>query len=265
MIRTIVISAAGALALLVTLSMGCMGVEQINTGHRGVQVVFGEVNEQKGSLPEGLYFFNPITTSMIEMDTRTIRWEGKTNTYTKDVQQADIVFVANYRLDATKAHTVFKNVGADWGEKVVGQAIIGPLKQIIGHYEAVDLIENRGRATSEVHAAVAEALKSVNVVLERIELVNIQYHKEFEKSVEDKVVAVQRAVQERNKTVQVQEQAKQAVIAATAQAQSMKIRADALQANAKLVEYEAVQKWDGKLPMYSLGGATPFINLTPGK
>jgi len=24
-----------------------------------------------------------------------------------------------------------------------------------------------------------------------------------------------------------------------------------------------VQKWDGKLPQYQLGGATPFINLSP--
>ena len=36
--------------------------------------------------------------------------------------------------------------------------------------------------------------------------------------------------------------------------------------NAKLVEWEAVQKWNGILPQYMLGsGATPFINLNPGK
>jgi hypothetical protein len=28
------------------------------------------------------------------------------------------------------------------------------------------------------------------------------------------------------------------------------------------VNYEAVQKWDGKLPEYMLGNSVPFIDLT---
>ena len=52
------------------------------------------------------------------------------------------------------------------------------------------------------------------------------------------------------------------VLNAKAEAESIRIRANALEANAKLVEWEAVQKWDGKLPVYSMGGAVPFINLS---
>ena len=42
----------------------------------------------------------------------------------------------------------------------------------------------------------------------------------------------------------------------------MSIRANALTKNKALVEYEAVQKWDGKLPEYMMGNSIPFINLT---
>ena len=42
-----------------------------------------------------------------------------------------------------------------------------------------------------------------------------------------------------------------------------KIRAQALSENKSLVEWEAVQKWNGILPTYMLGGTTPFINVTP--
>jgi len=59
----------------------------------------------------------------------------------------------------------------------------------------------------------------------------------------------------------VQEEAKQRVISAQAEAKSMEIRANALSQNKNLVEYEAVQKWDGKLPQYTLGGAMPFISV----
>jgi hypothetical protein len=45
----------------------------------------------------------------------------------------------------------------------------------------------------------------------------------------------------------------------------MLIRSEALSKNKGLVEYEAVQKWDGKLPQYMLGGATPFINISEPK
>ena len=48
--------------------------------------------------------------------------------------------------------------------------------------------------------------------------------------------------------------------AAKAEAESMRIRAQALAQNKNLVEYEAVQKWNGALPTYT-GGAMPFIQV----
>ena len=42
----------------------------------------------------------------------------------------------------------------------------------------------------------------------------------------------------------------------------MRIRARALTQNKSLVEYEAVMKWDGKMPSVILGGgSTPLVNL----
>jgi regulator of protease activity HflC (stomatin/prohibitin superfamily) len=61
--------------------------------------------------------------------------------------------------------------------------------------------------------------------------------------------------------VQVEEEAKQKVIAAQAEAKSMAIRAQALSQNKSLVQYEAVQKWDGKMPQYMMGNTVPFINI----
>jgi regulator of protease activity HflC (stomatin/prohibitin superfamily) len=79
--------------------------------------------------------------------------------------------------------------------------------------------------------------------------------------VEAKMVAIQKAIEEKNRTVQIDEQAKQTVLKAEAEAKSMQIRARALEQNPKLTEWEAVQKWNGTLPQYMLGGAVPFINL----
>ena len=102
--------------------------------------------------------------------------------------------------------------------------------------------------------------------MSRFEITDISYTQEFENSVEQKVIAQQKAIEEQNRTKQIEEQARQKVLSAEAEAKSMQIRAEALEQNAKLVEWEAVQKWNGVLPQYMLGsGATPFINLNPGK
>jgi regulator of protease activity HflC (stomatin/prohibitin superfamily) len=75
------------------------------------------------------------------------------------------------------------------------------------------------------------------------------------------VIAVEQAKEAQNKTVRVKEEATQKIIEAKAEAESMSIRTKALSANKGLIQYEAVQKWDGRLPQYMMGDSVPFINL----
>lgn len=251
--------------VLVAAMLSACGFEIVDTGHRGVKTTFGEVNLKEGSLPEGLYVYNPLTSSIIEMDVRVRRLENTANTYTKDVQQADITYVVNYQLQPENAHLMFKEVGRAWEKTILVPVVEGAFKQVIGQWDAVELISNREKATNAAFKAVHDALSKRSVIITGIEMTNIQYQKTFEHAVESKVTAIQKAIEEQNRTKQVQETAKQKIISAQAEAESMRIRANALQQNAKLVEYEAVQKWDGKMPQYMLGNSVPFINLQHAK
>jgi regulator of protease activity HflC (stomatin/prohibitin superfamily) len=235
----------------------------VDTGHRGIKVRFGQVVGE--GLPEGLYFVNPFTTHIAQMDTRILKWEANTQAYTKDVQQADVHFTLTYRLDPSKAHIVYREVGEDWAGKLVGQVVNEQVKRVFGQYEAVRLIEARDEAARTIESDIRETLAQRSILVNGFQLTNIDYTAEFERAVEATVVAVQNAIAEQNRTVQIEQQAKQKVISAEAEATSMKIRANALEANPKLVEWEAVQKWDGKLPQYMLGGNTvPFIQMPAG-
>jgi len=211
---------------------------------------------------EGIYFYNPITSNIIEMNVKTIRVDGKTEAYTKDVQQADIQYTTNYRLDSANVHNVYRDVGKNWDEVLTPQVITGTIKSVIGTWEAVPLVENRQNVAALITEAIAAKLLTKGVIVDNFELTNIDYTKDFNKAVEDKVTAIQRASEAKNKTVQVQEEANQKVIAAKAEAESMRIRSEALSQNKSLVDYEAVQKWNGVLPQYVMGGAVPFMNLT---
>src|SRR5688572_31821192 len=90
-----------AIAIIVVSVAGC-GIKVVDTGQRGVKTRFGEITST--SLPEGLYFFNPVTSKIVEIDTRVQRTDGETASYTRDVQQADIKYTLNYRLQQDKAH-----------------------------------------------------------------------------------------------------------------------------------------------------------------
>lgn len=248
-----------ALLLSFPVLAGC-GVHTVDTGHRGIKTSFGQV--EGPPLVEGLYFVNPFTTSIHPMDVRIQRWDGKTEAYTRDVQEATVEFTLNYKLRPEAAADVYRTVGQDWANKLVGQQVYQHLKNVIGQWDAVDLIANRQRANDAAQAAIVGALGASNVDVTSFSITDFQFSRAFNEAVEAKVIAQQRAQEAMNRTEQTKQEAQQRVISATAEAQSMKIRADALSQNPKLVSWEAVQKWDGKLPVNMYGQtAIPFIDV----
>lgn len=263
----------GAIVVIGTVMLVSCSMTTVDTGHRGVKVRFGEVIGE--GLPEGLYFVNPLTTDIRNIDTRVQSWNANTQAYTRDVQQATLQFVLNYRLDPNSAHIVFQQVGGDWAAKLIGQVVLEEMKREVGQHEAVDLISQRDTAARTIEKNVTALLARRNVIVTGFQLTNIDYTNEFEHAVEAKVIAQQNAIEEQNRTVQVREKANQqietakgnaesTILNAKAEAESIEIRARALERNAKLVEWEAVQKWNGTLPQYMMGNAVPFINV-PGK
>lgn len=50
---------------------------------------------------------------------------------------------------------------------------------------------------------------------------------------------------------------------ARGQAESTRLLAQSISANPEVVQLRAIEKWDGHLPMYTGGGAVPFINVKP--
>jgi prohibitin 2 len=250
----------GVIVVLLVIMASCSATV-VDPGHRGVRITLGKVSTLP--LEEGLHFKIPMIQQIRQLDIRTLRWAEVTQSYTKDVQQADVSFTLTYSLEPSYAVEMYRTVGADWAEKLIGQIVLEELKRELGQHEAVTLVATRDQAARAIEAGSKTKLAERHVLVSGLQITNIDYTKQFEDSVEAKVIAQQRAIEEQNRTVQIEQQAKQKVISAEAEAESMRIRAKALESNLRLVEWEAVQKWDGKLPQYQLGGATPFINLAP--
>lgn len=246
------------LALPLLTLTGC-GVEVVEPGEVGVKKSTGTVEEQP--LLPGFYTYNPFLSSITIMDTQLQRFDSKTEVYTKDVQQAAITYTVNYSLKPSSAVSVYVNVGLEWEHKIIPQVVQASIKNSIGKWNAIDLISNRDKATTEMENYVKSQLDNRGIIITKLELTDISYDPAFEQAVESKVIAVQKAEEAKNKTVQVQEEANQRIIAAKADAEAMSIKTEALSKSQSLVAYEAVLRWDGKLPQYMMGETVPMINI----
>jgi prohibitin 2 len=255
------IGAAAVFGVLTALS-GC-GCSVVRTGERGIETRFGEI--QGEPLPEGLHFYNPITSSIKTLDVREEKLEGSTKPFTKDTQTATIHYAVIYSPDPSQIHMLYKKLGEEWAAKIVKPVVEATIQNVIGGEVADDLMAHRGTVQQLAFTKLQEALKDRSVFISGLSITNVDFEDSYEKAVEAKVVAVQHAQEAKNHTIEVQEKAKQSLIAADAEAKSMQIRSQALSQNHGLVEYEAVQRWDGKLPQYMMGSSTPFINISGGK
>lgn len=249
-----------ALGLLICFLVMCNPFVMVGPGERGIKITLGHV--QPESYGEGLHTIFPFVQKFRTMDVKTQRNTLTTQVYTKDIQQARITYVINYNIQQDRVHQLFQKVGMDYETKILTPVVEGTIKDIIGKWNAQDLISNREKATGDILFKLQTQLKDNFITVTDFQMTDINYSKVFEQAIESKVTAEQEAQRAKNKTVQVQEEARQKVIAAEAEAKSMAIRAQALAQNKSLVQYEAVQKWDGKMPQYMLGNSVPFINVS---
>ncbi len=285
----------GGLVALLLCSISFMGFEQVNAGHRGIKLVWGKVVSD--SLPEGLYFYNPISSNIVTMDTRLQKRTTRLETYTKDIQQTTMDITVNFYVDPNNAHVLFQRVGKEYVSTLIAPALLSSVKDVVGKVEADKFINNRELVTEEIKQKLSTALDGSHVIIQSISIEDIAFSGAFEAAIEAKQIATQEAIKSQNETVRIEEEGKQQVIKARAESDSQKAQSDAaayaieveskakaeairqmglaeaeairekskaLSQNAKLVELTKAEKWNGQLPqnMYS-SGPVPFMDITP--
>ncbi len=231
----------------------------IRSTERGVLSTFGKMSDEV--ISDGLHFKIPLIQTVKKVNIQQKKFDGRENSYTRDVQTSEVDYTINYDLVRENVSKLMKNVGDDYHNRIVVPFIRSAMKEAFGNFAATEIVENRDAVRREIETNLRHTLDSNYFMNIQFQLVDIDFDDDFEKAIKEKQVAEQNALKAKNVTIQVEEQAKQTRIKAEADAEAMRIKATALEHNAKLVNYEAVQKWDGKLPTYMLGNSVPFIDL----
>jgi len=234
----------------------------VSEGQKALVTTFGKASNTIYSA--GIHMKLPLIQHVKRFDVKTIRADYKTQTYTKDIQTATIVVSYSYNLIANDIVETYKEYGNDWQERILYPNLEQAVKAEVGTWNADTMVANRDKVAEDILKSLQERMITHNypVAITNFQMINIDYSNQFEQAIEKKVIAEQAALEEANRTKQVEQTSKQKVVAAKAEAESMRIRANALAQNPKLVSYEAVQKWDGHLPQIMAGnGSTPILDL----
>jgi len=298
-VRSIFTLGIAALISLVALGFIFSAWRTIEPGFVGI--VFDKASRKvTGTQEPGWTFINPFTQSvtkypigvqtlvMVREDREgQVQGDDSVKVGTREGQTMHADVSVQYSVERDQAAQLYQTwAGAPIEvirENLVRQVTRSALNDIASQYgwEAI-YGEKRIEYTQKVSAELTRRFAEKNVKFESLNLRGWFLPEALQRALEAKVAAQQAAAQQQYQLEQATIKAKQDEVAAEgaanalrAQAQgeadATKIRAQAqAEANQQLarsltpdlIRYQQLQRWDGKLPVFSGGGATPLIDAT---
>lgn len=279
MIKSVAIGIAATLAGLIVVFGSWYQVDQ---GNLGIILRNGAV---VGVAQPGLGFKVPIIDSVVDLSMRTEKASYENVlTYSKDVQTADLTLSVNYRLDPAKAVEIYSELGVQFVDSILTPAVLSLTKVVFGQFNAVAVVSERGRLTLMLADTIREAVAERGLIVESVQLENVDFSDEYEKSIEARMQAEVEVTRYEQNLARQRVQAdivradaagKADAVRAAAQAEADAIRlrgeaeASAIAARGKalrdhpdLVELVKAERWNGALPSTMLPGqGVPMINV----
>lgn len=230
--------------LICTILIGAYGsVRTVPVGHVGIDTSFGAITGT--SFEPGLHFVAPWHV-VHRIDNRTKNLETTTECFSKDLQLLQVRLNILTVLSRDKAATVFSTVGPEYLNQVVPR-VFEVLKQEIAQYSAELVVENREKIRADVLAACRSRLSEI-VDFQDIVLTNIDFSDAYERAIEEKQVAQQASLKAKYELEKAKIESEKAIATAQGEAESIRIKGEALKESPGMAQLEAIKKWDGKAP-----------------
>lgn len=180
----------------------------------------------------------------------------------------------SFTIDSTKVPAIYSKYRLDIDHIMwtyMRQSIREALQEVFAKYTAQQLYSDmREKARAESQKLLTDKFAAEGFIVTQFTLNETRVPKEVEDAIKSKVSMTQQAQRAEQEVKKAEQEGKQRVATATANAEARRIEADAeAYANKKLteslspslVEYRRIQKWDGKLPQFSGSGAMPMIQV----
>jgi regulator of protease activity HflC (stomatin/prohibitin superfamily) len=289
-----------ALVAIVLLGLTLSAWRSIAPGYVGI--IFDKASHQvtTGALEPGWAFINPFTQA-IQQYPVTIKTysmvqkssEGQTSgddsikVQSNEGQQINLDVVIQYQVIKEEAALLYQ----DWGgadinfvqDQVVRQYTRSQVPVVASKYGWEEITSGkRDVINGEISKGLEAEFAKRHMRLISFAVREVHLPQSLQTALDQKIQAQQQAEQQKYQLAQAQVKAEQDVAQATGQANALKAQAEGeaqatltrakAQAEAnrqlaqsltpELIRYQQLQRWDGKLPVFSGGNATPLIDAT---
>lgn len=230
----------------------------IGAGERGVLLHFGAVKDKV--FDEGLYVKIPFVQQVVIMDVKIQKDEVPATASSKDLQIVTSKIALNYHLLPESVNKIWQEVGKNYNSRIIAPSIQEAVKATTAKFTAEELITKREIVKEQIKANLAERLLENFIVVDEFNIIDFDFSAAFNEAIEAKVTAEQLKLKAERDLERIKIEADQRIAEAEGKARAIQIEAQALRANAQIVELRWIEKWDGKVPQY-WGEASPFIGI----
>ena len=293
---TILIVALVAVALL---GFTFTAWQSIRPGYVGI--VFDKVNHKvtTGALDPGWAFIDPFTQAIQEYpvtiqtyqmvqssDEGAVRGDDSIKVQSNEGQQINLDVVIQYQVEKSKANLLY----TDWGGAPLAVVENGVVRQytrsqvpvVAAQYTWEEITATkRAEMVEEITKVLTSEFDRRHLTLVSFGIREVHLPEALQRALDQKIQAQQASEQQKYQLAQAQVKAQQDVAQATglanaavaqaegdakatltkAEAQSKANDLLAKSLTGPLIQYEQLQRWDGRLPLLTGSEGTPFIDV----
>jgi len=142
---------------------------------------------------EGIHFMVPMVQRPMILDVRIRPREIPSVTGTKDLQMVNIKLRVLWRPVYEKLPQIYRELGADYDERVLPSIGNEVLKSVVAQYNAEELLSKRKEVSDRIKAELIKRAEHFHLDLDDVAITHLTFGREFMKAIESKQVASQEA------------------------------------------------------------------------
>jgi len=232
----------------------------VHAGERGVLMEFGKV--QQRVLGEGIHFIIPLVNTVQNLSVRVQKHEISAEASSKDLQEVFADVALNWHIIPEEANAIFQQVGDETAvvERIINPAVEEVIKAVIAEYTAEEIITKREEVKAGVDETLTTRLISYHIRVDDISLVHVHFSQRFSDAVEAKQIAEQEAKKAGFVVLRALKEAEAKVNLARGEAEAQRLLRATL--TPEILDKQAIDKWDGKLPLVVGKGGIKLLDLS---
>ena len=230
----------------------------VDPGFRGVEVTLGKVSPV--FKPEGFGWKMPFITAIVPVTIRQQTRQLMADCYSSDLQQVKTELRVLYRVPEASIVQIYQGYAGDPFDNLIAPRVQEALKEVTAMQSAEQIVKNREEIKNKALVGVRQKIGTL-LIVEDVVIQNIDLSHELETAIEAKMVQEQEAAKAKFTQQKAQIEADTVIIKAKGDAESIKIRGEALKQTPAFIELQIVEKWDGKAPLVIGGTSGGGVNM----